>query len=551
MNGLSSSSRPDRLIRDFSLEDDIPPREVAVPTYRQNPRASVQSPKSKRRVKDEDSWLDETPAQSPEAPRRPGPGIEQVQNDFNFEVHEPVIDGAPDIPASAVPRSRSPPAVQQYQTLNLEEAQPSANGSRSRSPAAVQKYQGMTFDEEPRIPATAPRQQNLNYDGDRTIKKHLNPRDTESIAESVATTASSTRLANFFGQEVFQIILHNPTTSHQLTKFCQSRFCAENMEFLERIDRYNALIDEIGTTMLDIHKNFISVNAPSQLNLSNPVLTKMNKDLKSALGSALPKMESLFTSAQHNTEDLVFADIYPRFVRHQLVVSATKALAADRSKYAGLGDCFVLTNPAKADNPIVFASDGFVNVTGYTRRDIIPRNCRFLQGRHTDREAVTRLRMSIDNREESVELLLNYKKNKEPFWNLLYTAPLYDENGNVAFFIGGQINCSTTIHSASDILRVLSYSDDVDDKQDKPDPAPARKSTFGKGIFKALRGESTTESNGTKEVGMENALLNKIDKLTIKKQMESFHSAYSKVSIPFVSPFPADFRSTLSSSTTP
>jgi hypothetical protein len=482
-------------------------------------------------MKEEDSWLDEEPAQSPQISSRRGPSIEQPrQDEFEITGIEPIIDGVPDIPANAIPTSRSPPVAQPYQGMNFnEEAHLFANGTRSRSPPAAQKYRAFTLDQEPRIPATAPRQQNLNYDGERTIKKHLELRDNDSFAESEATTASSTRLANFFGQEVFQIVLHHPTTSHQLTKFCQSKFCSENMEFLERVDRYNTLIDELGTTMLDIHKNFISVNAPSQLNLSDNVLLKLNKDLKVTLGSALPKMENLFTSAQHSTEDLVFSDVYPRFVRHQLIISATKALATDRSKYAGLGDCFVLTNPAKADNPIVFASDGFVNVTGYTRRDIIPRNCRFLQGRYTDREAVTRLKTCIDNREESVELLLNYKKNKEPFWNLLYTAPLYDENGNVAFFIGGQINCSTTIHSASDILRLLSYSEDVDDQQDKPVPAPVKKSGFGKGLFRALRGDSIAEINGSREVGMENALLNKIENLTVKKQMETFHSAYSKV----------------------
>lgn len=510
----------------------------------------------------EDNWLEEAPAADVARKRAPN-------EDFDLQVPEPVIDGPLDVPASAAPRRRSPPVPQQYHPMNFDDGgsrSPEAsqqhyamsaddrspparqqsramnlddNGSRSpppkqgsnghingafrsRSPPAPQKYQGFVFDE-------APRAKTLNYDGERTIKKYLGPRDTESIAETEASTASSIRLANFFGLEVFQIVLHNPTTSHRLTKFCQSRFCAENMEFLERVDRFNVLIDELGSTMLDIHKNFLSVNAPSQLNLSNDVLIKMNKDLKSALGSSLPKMESLFASAQANTEDLVFSDIYPRFVRHQLVVSATKALAADRSKYAGLGDCFVLTNPAKADNPIVFASDGFVSVTGYTRRDIIPRNCRFLQGKHTDREAVGRLKMSIENREESVELLLNYKKNKEPFWNLLYTAPLYDENGNVAFFIGGQINCSTTIHSASDILKVLSYSDDIEDEQEPAERPVARRSTFGKGFFKSFRGDSTSEINGNKEVGMENALLTKIDKLTIKKQMESFHSAYSKV----------------------
>lgn len=109
-----------------------------------------------------------------------------------------------------------------------------------------------------------------------------------------------------------------------------------------------------------------------------------------------------------------------------------------------------------ADNPIVFASDGFVEVTGYSRRDVIPRNCRFLQRPLTDKLSAKRLRHSIDNAEEIVELLLNYRKNGDPFWNLLYVSPLLDEYGNVAFFLGGQINCSTTIHSCTDILRILS-----------------------------------------------------------------------------------------------
>ena len=42
-------------------------------------------------------------------------------------------------------------------------------------------------------------------------------------------------VADFFSPEIFQIVLHNPTTSHQLLKFSQSRFCGENMEFLEKV----------------------------------------------------------------------------------------------------------------------------------------------------------------------------------------------------------------------------------------------------------------------------------------------------------------------------
>lgn len=42
-------------------------------------------------------------------------------------------------------------------------------------------------------------------------------------------------LADFFSAEVFQIVLHNPTTAHRLHKFSQARMCGENMEFLEKV----------------------------------------------------------------------------------------------------------------------------------------------------------------------------------------------------------------------------------------------------------------------------------------------------------------------------
>ena len=75
----------------------------------------------------------------------------------------------------------------------------------------------------------------------------------------------------------------------------------------------------------------------------------------------------------------------------------------------------LLTRPT-----LIFA--GFVKVTGYARNEIIPRNCRFLQTKQTDRESVARIKKSCMEPAESVELLLNERKNGEPFWNLLYTG---------------------------------------------------------------------------------------------------------------------------------
>lgn len=62
---------------------------------------------------------------------------------------------------------------------------------------------------------------------------------------------------------------------------------------------------------------------------------------------------------------------------------------------------------------------------------MIPRNCRFLQGSQTDRSAVRRLKQAIMEERETVELLLNYKKNGAPFWNLLYMGE-YSTSGMIA-----------------------------------------------------------------------------------------------------------------------
>lgn len=97
------------------------------------------------------------------------------------------------------------------------------------------------------------------------------------------------------------------------------------------------------------------------------------------------------------------------------------------SHQRGYRNCGLTRHPCAriADNPIVYASDGFVKVTGYSRSDIIPRNCRFLQGNHTDHTAVRRLKSCIGANKESVELLLNYRKTGEPFWNLLYVSKYF------------------------------------------------------------------------------------------------------------------------------
>ncbi|GFS45324.1 phototropin 2 [Actinidia rufa] len=103
---------------------------------------------------------------------------------------------------------------------------------------------------------------------------------------------------------------------------------------------------------------------------------------------------------------------------------------------ATLQQTFVVSDATKPDCPIIYASSGFFSMTGYSSREVIGRNCRFLQGSDTDQNEVTKIRNAVKTGKSYCGRLLNYKKNGTPFWNLLTVTPIKDDNGRVIKFIG-------------------------------------------------------------------------------------------------------------------
>lgn len=90
-------------------------------------------------------------------------------------------------------------------------------------------------------------------------------------------------------------------------------------------------------------------------------------------------------------------------------------------------------------------STEFFNTSQYGREYVIGRNCRFLQGPRTSNSAVRRLIDAITAGQEICETILNYRRDGSPFMNLLMIAPLYDNKGQVRYFLGCQIDVSSLI----------------------------------------------------------------------------------------------------------
>ncbi|CAJ1942083.1 unnamed protein product [Sphenostylis stenocarpa] len=134
--------------------------------------------------------------------------------------------------------------------------------------------------------------------------------------------------------------------------------------------------------------------------------------------------ESARTSGESNFGSESSSGVFPR-VSQEL-----------KEALGTLQQTFVVSDATKPDCPIMYASSGFFTMTGYSSKEIIGRNCRFLQGPETDKNEVEKIRDAIKNGRSYCGRLLNYKKDGTPFWNLLTVTPIKDDHGNTIKFIG-------------------------------------------------------------------------------------------------------------------
>lgn len=183
-----------------------------------------------------------------------------------------------------------------------------------------------------------------------------------------------------------------------------------------------------------LRKKFFFENLQAEVaNLKN-----QNVKLKEIVASKLPPpvAESILSTCQIELPPCILEDpsIAPFFNAAQTDYAEedTKFAASLRIAQAS----FCISDPSLPDCPIVYASPGFCDLTGYDLAEALGRNCRFLQGPGTSLEKVAKLRDHIRRGQDVSVTLLNYQKDGTPFWNSLFVASLMDTSGNVVNHIG-------------------------------------------------------------------------------------------------------------------
>ena len=99
----------------------------------------------------------------------------------------------------------------------------------------------------------------------------------------------------------------------------------------------------------------------------------------------------------------------------------------------------VISNPRRPDNPLEIANAAFCSLTGYAETEIVGRNCRFLAGDATEPWLTDHIRDAIGSRRPVLVDILNYRRDGTPFRIGVLVSPLFDDDGQRAWFLGSQV----------------------------------------------------------------------------------------------------------------
>ncbi|XP_016089064.1 potassium voltage-gated channel subfamily H member 4-like [Sinocyclocheilus grahami] len=108
------------------------------------------------------------------------------------------------------------------------------------------------------------------------------------------------------------------------------------------------------------------------------------------------------------------------------------------TRFDGTHSNFLLGNAqGHRGYPIVYCSDGFCELTGFGRTEVMQKNCscHFLYGSGTSEQVTQGVEKALESKEEYQAEVQFYKKNGSSFWCLLDIVPIKNEKGEMVLFL--------------------------------------------------------------------------------------------------------------------
>ncbi len=91
----------------------------------------------------------------------------------------------------------------------------------------------------------------------------------------------------------------------------------------------------------------------------------------------------------------------------------------------------VFMNAKEAGNPIIFANDSFLSLTGYERDEVLGHSFNFLMAQGADPRALALVAAAFDGSDDHSSEVRYRRKDGSEFWAALFISPIRDGSGDV------------------------------------------------------------------------------------------------------------------------
>ncbi|MDK8465437.1 EAL domain-containing protein [Marinobacter sp. SS13-12] len=160
---------------------------------------------------------------------------------------------------------------------------------------------------------------------------------------------------------------------------------------------------------------------------------------------SLPHQQSLTTVIAFAGEHLTDCDRAVALL-HSLATEAANELMFLRqtpflaAAFAEIECGVTIADPGLEDTPLVYANAAFERMTGYSRAELLGRNCRFLQGDLHDQPGLRIIRNALARGTDCTAVVTNFRRNGEPFENRVKLRAIRTNDGTLSHIIGIQLD---------------------------------------------------------------------------------------------------------------
>jgi diguanylate cyclase (GGDEF)-like protein/PAS domain S-box-containing protein len=148
---------------------------------------------------------------------------------------------------------------------------------------------------------------------------------------------------------------------------------------------------------------------------------------------------------------LVFRDITARLQAQEALNLRDRAIQVSANP-------ILIVDMEQANTPIIYVNDAFEKDTGYSREEVLGRNCNFLQREDVNQPELEKIRDAIREGRAGTALLRNYRKDGSLFLNELHIAPVRDPfTSKVTHFVGMQKDVTNFKRYQEELERQANY----------------------------------------------------------------------------------------------